>query len=142
MPALTTRMRNAAPASRRASEDSLPSANSAWTRARLPPRAARHEDARHRQRGACSEPIDATNDLCAAIGGRLARGRSISNEALTFSWKKLTITAMHFHHAQRGMNEERIYMPSRHPSEMNAHRSIVLEQPLDVIEFLLRAQNV
>src|ERR1700691_6674029 len=97
MAALTTRIRKAAPANRRASEDSLPSAKSAWTRATLPPRAARHEDARHCQRGACSEPIDATNDLCAAIGGRLARGGSISNEALTFIWKKLKIRAMHFH---------------------------------------------
>src|ERR1700683_2432267 len=62
------------------------------------------------------------NDLCATVAGRLARAAIISNEALTFSWKKLTIAAM--------------IVPGR------LRRSVILQEPLDVIELLLRTQHV
>src|SRR5690242_3001858 len=111
--ALTTRMRKAAPARRRASEDSLPSATSARSREIVSLRSARQEwrDGRRQEgRGACSEPIDATttsappqaqpeHDPWGVSSDLAERPRSTgnsdgardSNEALRFGWKKLII---------------------------------------------------
>src|SRR5579863_9685643 len=93
-----TRMMKAAPARRRTREESLPSANSAWARPTAPLICSPHgteddrrQDERQTGRGACSEPIDATNTSAPPPAG--ARDAAIvSKEPLTFGWKKLTIT--------------------------------------------------
>ena len=70
--ALMTRMRKAAPASRRTSDESLPSANSAHAfatgAANREPRHATPDHVRQSERGA-PEPTDATKTLCAAPCG-------------------------------------------------------------------------
>src|SRR6185369_1423198 len=108
--ALATRMRKAAPARRRAREESLPSAKSARRREIVPLRSARHDKRdgmRQYGRGACSERIDATTTSAPprallehdpqerepAPRRRHAQlnsdGARISNEALRIGWKKL-----------------------------------------------------
>ncbi len=54
---------------------------------------------------------------------------TVSKEPLTFSWKKLTIT-------------QAIETTGAACTEPRNQRSIILQQPLDVIEFLLRAEDV
>jgi hypothetical protein len=80
-------MAKAAPAMRRASEESLPSAKSARARAIALPEAVAQES-RQRERGARSEPIDATTTSAPPMAGQCG---GFSKEPLRLGWAKLTI---------------------------------------------------